>query len=114
MRTFFVAVPALLLAGAASAQSAGRASAADPQIRVPQVEYRSAFEGYRSFTEEDLRDWRKSNDEVGAAGGHLGHRPGQGPGMQTSKPQLGKPESSGGPAEKRHVAPPQQGHGGHK
>lgn len=114
MRKTFLGLPALLLAGATSAQSEGRPNPADPQIKVPQVEYRSAFEGYRSFAEEDLRDWRKSNDEVGAAGGHLGHRPGQAPRGQTSKPQPGKPESPGGPAEKRRDAPPQQGHGGHK
>jgi hypothetical protein len=114
MRIRFLVLPALLLAGAAAAQSAGRMNPADPQASVPPVEYRSAFEGYRPFAEEDLRDWRKSNDAVGAAGGHAGHRPGQGPGQQAPKPQAGKPESSGGPAQKRGDAHPDQGHGGHK
>ena len=97
MRTLFFMLPALLLAGVVAAQSAGRTNPADPQAKVPPVEYRSAFEGYRPFAEEDLRDWRKSNDEVGAAGDHTVHRPGQGPGRQTTKPQ-----------------PPHQGHGAHK
>jgi hypothetical protein len=66
MRIPFLVLPALLLAGAASAQSASRTNPANPQASVPPVEYRSAFEGYRPFAEEDLRDWRKSNDEVGA------------------------------------------------
>jgi hypothetical protein len=103
MRNFVVAVPALLLAGMAVAQGNGRPDPRDPGASVPPVEFRSAFEGYRPYAEQDLRDWRKSNEEVGAAGGQGGHRPGQGPGTQTSKPQPGKPESSGG-----------QGHEGHK
>jgi hypothetical protein len=100
MRTLFVAVPALLFAAIAAAQGEGRRDPRDAQAKVPPVEFRSAFEGYRPYAEPELRDWRKSNQEVGAAGGHSGHRPGQGEGAQTSKPQPGKP------------AP--QEHGGHK
>ena len=101
MRTIYVVVPALLFAGMAIAQGEGRPDPRHPKAKVPPAEFRSAFEGYRPYADEELRDWRKSNEEVGAAGGHAGHRPGQGPGAETSKPQLGKPESSGG-------------HGGHK
>jgi hypothetical protein len=114
MRIPFLVLPALLLAGVAAAQSASRTDPADSQVNVPRVEYRSAFEGYRPFAEGDLRDWRKSNDDVGAASGHAGHRPSQGPRQQISKPRPGKPESSGGPAEKPRDAPPHQGHGEHK
>ena len=33
----------------------------------------SAFAGYRRFTpEEPLKDWRAANEEVRAAGGHIG------------------------------------------
>ena len=100
MRTHFVAMPALLLlAGTAVAQSDHRSNPLDPRAKVPPVEFRSAFEGYRPFADQEMRDWRKANEEVGAAGGHAGHRPGQGSGQQTSKPQPGKPETS---------------HGGHK
>jgi hypothetical protein len=104
MRSTFVAVPAILLAGIAAAQGGGRPDALDPKAKVPPVEFRSALEGYRPFAEEDLRDWRRANEEVGAAGGHAGHRPGQGAGRQLSKPQPGKPESSGAHG----------GQGGHK
>jgi hypothetical protein len=100
MRKIFVAVPALVLVGCAAPQESGpdpRASA----VKVPPVEFRTAFEGYRRFADEESVDWRKANDEVGAAGGHGGHRPGQGPGQQTSKPKPGASESSGA-------------HGGHK
>jgi hypothetical protein len=101
MRTIHAAVPALLFAGFAVAQGDGRSDPRDSKAKVPSVEFRSAFEGYRPFAEPELRDWRKSNEEVGAAGGHAAHRPGQGPGSETSKPPPGKPETSGG-------------HGGHK
>ena|SRR5687767_7515194 len=101
MRTIYAVVPALVFAGLAVAQGAGRSDPRDPKAKVSPVEFRSAFEGYRPYAEPDLRDWRKSNEEVGAAGGHAGHRSGQGPGSETSKPQTGKPETSGG-------------HGGHK
>ena len=100
MRLMFLAVPALLFAGAVAAQQNARPDPRDPGAKAPPVEYRSAHEGYRPYTEPELRDWRKSNEEVGAAGGHAGHRPGQGPGAQTSNPQPGSP------------AP--QGHGDHK
>ena len=94
MRIIFFAVPALLLAGAAVAQSDGRANPLDPHAKVPPVEFRSAFETYRPFADQERRDWRQANEEVGAAGGHAGHRPGQGAGEQSSKPQPGKQESS--------------------
>jgi hypothetical protein len=100
MRIIFVAVPALLLAGVAVAQGDGRPDPRDPRFKVPPVEFRSALEGYRPYAEPELRDWRKSNEAVGAAGGHAGQRPGQGPGNETSKPRPGNP------------AP--QSHGGHK
>lgn len=101
MRTIYVAVPALLFAGLAVAQGAKPSDPRDPKAKVPPVEFRSAFDGFRPFADQDLRDWRRSNEEVGAAGGHAGHRPGQGPGSESSKPQPGKPETSGR-------------HGGHK
>jgi hypothetical protein len=97
MRIFFVAAPALLFAGVALAQGDSRPDPLDPRAKAPPVEFRSAFEGYRPYAEPDLRDWRKSNEEVDAAGGHGGaHRPGQGAGKQTSKPQPGKPDGHGG------------------
>ena len=86
---------ALLSAGVALAQGERRADALNPQAKVPPVEFRSAFEGYRPYAEPDLREWRKSNEEVGKAGGHAGHRPGQGPGAQTSKPQPATPGENG-------------------
>ena len=86
---------AALAAGAAAAQEARRPDPADPKAKVPPVEYRSAFDGYRSFAEQELRDWRKANEEVGATGGHLGHRPDRDSGKPGARPQPGSPENSG-------------------
>jgi hypothetical protein len=87
MRLMFLAVAALLFASLAIAQERGRPDPRDPRAKAPPVEFRSALEGYRPYAEPaELRDWRKSNEEVGAAGGHAGHRP-----AQTSKPQPEKP-----------------------
>ena len=95
MRFKLVAAVPLMIATAAFAQRDGRPDPRDPRAKAAPVEYRSAFEGYRPFVDTELRDWRKSNEEVGAAGGHAGQRSGQGAGAQSSKPQPGKPETSG-------------------
>lgn len=88
-----------IVAGAAFGQGAPQADPKDPAAAVPRLVYRSAFEGYKRFAEEEIGGWREANDEVRAAGGHLGHRP--------SKPQPGTPESAGRPA------PRDGGHEGH-
>jgi hypothetical protein len=100
MRLMFLAVPALLLAGAAAAQQDGRLDPKDPRAKAPPVEYRSALEGYRPYEEPQPRDWRQSNEAVGSAGGHAGQRPSQGEAAQTSRPKPG--------------APAPRGHGDHK
>ena len=98
MRKFLAVLPAILCAGAAVAQSAGRANPLDPQAKVPPVEYRSAFEGYRPFADQDPRDWRDANEGVG---------------RQASKPAPGKPETPRAPSGKGD-RPAEGGHGGHK
>jgi hypothetical protein len=57
-------LPALVIAGAVAAQNAQRPNPNDPKAKVPPIEYRSAFEGYRPFTEQEASDWRKANEEV--------------------------------------------------
>ena len=94
MRIIAFAVPALLLAGAALAQDAVRTNPLDPRAKVAPVEFRSVFEGYRPFVDQERRDWREANEAVGAAGGHAGQGAGQGAGEQTSKPQPGQPAST--------------------
>jgi len=75
---------AAVTAGSAAAQA--RPDPADARAKAPPVEYRSAFEGYRPYTEPELAPWRAVNEEVRQVGGHLGI-------VRTSKPA---------------------GHGGHK
>ena len=76
MQKIFLVVPALLLAACAASESPRRPDVMESRSKVPAVEFRSAFEGYRPFAEEEQQDWRKANEEVGAAGGHAGHRGG--------------------------------------
>jgi hypothetical protein len=68
---------AIPVAGLAAAQTAPQPNPADPEVRVPPLEYRSAFAGYRRYAEPELAPWRAANDEVGRIGGHVGmQRPG--------------------------------------
>jgi hypothetical protein len=101
MRFKLAALPALLIAGTAVANGDGQRDATDPKAKARGVEYRSAFEGYRPYADQELRDWRKSNADVRDAGGHAGHQRGQGPGQPAPKPRPGSPESSGRHGEHR-------------
>ena len=73
MQTILLVVPALLLAGCAAAPNERRPDVLDAGAKVPPVEFRSAFQDYQPFADPELRDWRRANEEVGAAGGHAGH-----------------------------------------
>lgn len=74
MRTFLVVLPALALAGCAGTRPDAPPDPRTAQVKVAPVEYRSAFDGYRKFAEQEPADWRRANDEVGAAGGHGAHK----------------------------------------
>ena len=73
---------AALAAGNAVAQEARRPDPADPKAKVPPVEYRSAFAGYRPYAEPQVAPWRESNESVKkkpaakppAGDEHRGHR----------------------------------------
>ena len=59
------------------AETEAKRAAASPD--GPNTPYRSAFTGYRRFNaEEPLRSWRRANDEVRDAGGHVGLMKGAG------------------------------------
>lgn len=73
MRKLVFVVLALFVAGAAAAKD-GRPSALDPRAKAAPVEFRSAFEGYRPFADQDLADWRRANDEVRAAAAKPRHK----------------------------------------
>jgi len=74
MRFLLLAAPALLLAGCSTAQGDARPNATDAAAKAPAVVFSSAFEGYKPFADPESQDWRKANDEVGAAGGHGAHK----------------------------------------
>lgn len=57
---------------ARQAQPEPAASAAAPATSAT-GQYRSPFADYRPFkADEPMKDWRKANDEVREAGGHIG------------------------------------------
>ena len=61
---------AAALAGCAPIPVATPQPAAAPVTASP---HRSAFAGYQAYKpEEPLKDWRDANEEVRAAGGHVG------------------------------------------
>ena len=78
MQKILLVVPALLLAGCAAGPKEVRPDPTASAAGVSPVEFRSAFEGYRAFADPQLQDWRKANEDVGAAGAHAGQRPGHG------------------------------------
>lgn len=64
------AVTLIAMAAAAGAQTAA-AAAADPQAARGAADpgYRSPFEGYQRFTQEQVGSWKAVNDNVGRIGG---------------------------------------------
>jgi hypothetical protein len=57
---------------APAAKAEGRPAAKAPPSRPPGA-YRSPFADYRPFTtDEPLKDWRRANEDVHEAGGHVG------------------------------------------
>lgn len=75
-RSIFIALAALA-AGTAVAQETRQPDPTDPRAKVPGVEYRSAFAGYRPLAEEKVTPWGEANEAVKEGGGeHEGHAPG--------------------------------------
>lgn len=86
------------VASSAAAQTAARPDPADLKAAVPARPYEPAFRDYRPYVDPDVAVWRKSNEEMGRLGGHVGHVP---------KAQE--------PTVKPAAKPPAQGaHGSHK
>ena len=84
------------LAAAADAQEPAKRDPTDPWAGVPAAEYRSAFSGYRAFSDEKIAPWRESNDALkGAAGGHEGHSAPPADKTQAPKPPAGEAPQGG-------------------
>ncbi len=95
MKHLFALALAVSAAGAA-AQEAARPDPADPRIKTPDARYRSAFDGYRGYTDKDRVPWRVANEEARELGGHVGQV------RSSSFPKPGAREEKGQP------------HGGHR
>lgn len=72
MRQVMLALLALFAGGAAFAQGEGKNDPRAPDAKVPPAIYRSVFEDYRPYREQELAPWREVNEEVARAGGHVG------------------------------------------
>lgn len=55
----------------------GSAGRAEDKAVFPTPRYQSPFADYRAWSDPELLDWRKANDEAGVLGGHMGHVRGQ-------------------------------------
>jgi hypothetical protein len=87
---------AATVAGSTAAQTAAKPDPADPKVRTPSVEYRSAFAEYQKYSEPELVPWRAANEEVAAAGGHVGMARGQGKGEDKAQKPAAKPPAHEG------------------
>ena len=57
------------LSGIAAAQTTAPASPATNEIPASPLTYRSAFEGYKPYTDDKLLNWKDANDTTGRIGG---------------------------------------------
>jgi hypothetical protein len=95
------AVPALL---ALTGLSAACAQPAAPS--APAMAYRSAFEGYRRFSDQAVSPWKASNDLVGRIGGWQAYAR-EAAGQDTPAPATAAsaPAPAGHPGHHNHKTP---------
>ena len=63
------------------------AQPAAPSSGASALEFRSAFEGYKPYTDEKIIDWKRANDNVGKIGG-----------WREYAREASQPETAAGPA----------------
>lgn len=130
-RTIGLGAAALAASLAAGAQPT--APTADQGAPADQPTYSSAFEGYKSFSADEVGDWRKANDtarDIGGwrayareiqggskqegAQGHGGHgAPASSPAPASPAAQSAPPAAAARPAAPASSAPPADPHQGH-
>jgi len=59
-------------AGCAAAPERAGPDPSNPAAPTGSASYRSAFENYSGFKEQEPADWRQLNDEAARTGGHAG------------------------------------------
>lgn len=62
-------VPIFLLSGIAAAQTPAPQRSEPDAPQASTSTYRSAFEGYRPYTDDKLLNWQEANDSTGRIGG---------------------------------------------
>lgn len=90
----------VVLALSVSAQPVRPPAQAEPVQQAGPPAYRSAFEGYRAFSDEKVAPWKDSNDTVGKIGGWKAYareaQEGQAGSQQTPAPEAPAPHSGRG------------------
>ena len=114
------AVLAVLFAPVATPVALAQQASAPAAAEGPRPAYRSAFDGYRGFTDQPVGSWRKANDGVGRIGGWKAYaRESQGGGAAGGH-EPAMPAGHGGmrtePASPTPAAPARApaGHSGHR
>ena len=101
----------VLIAGAALpafAQTSGSVSQSPAAGAPVELTYRSTFDAYQRFTEENVGPWRDANDTVGRIGGWRSYAK---EGREPAVPGTPNPSSSSTPAAPAPAANPHAGHG---
>lgn len=102
---------AAFLAVSAAAQSPTPTSAVGSAAPPQPISYRSALDGYRPYTEQELMPWREANDTVARIGGWREYA------RESGDPAAPAPASSAAGAPAAPAAPaastPRGSHGHH-
>ena len=90
-----------------SVAAANHADPADAVARVPPLVHESSFAAYRGFAEQEVKDWRENNDNVGRIGGWRAYaeesRPSKPAAKNSDSPA---PQVKPAPSAKSPLAPP--------
>ena len=93
-----------------SAASGSRADPADAGSPAPRAVHRSSFSTYRRFADQEVADWRESNDNVGRIGGWRAYaqesRPSKPAAKSPAPPAAPGSAPKPAPAAKSPLAPP--------
>ena len=96
---------AATLAALAALSASAQSNITAPAERVTPPEYRSVFEGYQRYSDQEIAPWRESNDTVGRIGGWRAYaNEARGAGTPSNNPHAGHGSSS--PAPKAPASAP--------
>lgn len=70
------------------------------ETAAPELEYKSAFEGYRAFNDGEIKDWPVVNQTVGEIGGWRAYA--REPGQEMPSEKAADVPKYGEPAEPHH------------